>query len=83
MPSVFKEPYVQLLQCNYCNIRQDCPGSPEGEAVKLLSRSRGIRIFRTKYGRYYTAREERVDGGKEYFDHTWIDTCPKCGRRLG
>lgn len=69
--------------CSYCTIRQDCPDSLEGEAVKLLSRDRGIRIFRTKYGKYYTAREERVAGGKEYFEHAWIDACPKCGRRLG
>ena len=69
--------------CSYCNIRQDFPDSLEGEAVKLLSRDLGIRIFRTKYGKYYTAREERVAGGKEYFEHAWIDFCPKCGRRLG
>lgn len=68
--------------CNYCKIRQDFPDSPEGEAVKLLDRDRRIRIFRTKYNRYYTAREELVDGGKEYFDHVWIDACPKCGKLL-
>ena len=68
--------------CPYCSIKKVCPDSPEGLARKMLDQSRGLRIQRTRYGRYCTAIEVRVDGGKEFFDHQWIDTCPKCGKSL-
>lgn len=66
--------------CRFCKIRQDFPDCLSGEAVRLLNRDLGTRIFRTRDGKYYTAREERIPGGKAYFDHTWIEVCPKCGK---
>lgn len=65
--------------CECCKIVPDFEGSIEGEALKKIG---SRRLFRSKYGVYYTAVEEKTPGGWLYRDHIKVEKCPACNMVL-